>query len=107
MITPTANPGYLRDRPFLIVDIYQVPNPRVRTNRKGWLNDPTNVTDKEHPTVVTRITDHHLRQASVIIDLLNDRVIKNRLVFDNVVVLSQYKNKYADLISRYGQSISL
>lgn len=86
---------YLRDRPFLVIDFFI--RPTGRTERKGWTK-----TYEEQPRVLLRISNKTLCRAHVIIDLVNDRVIKNRLrstgrLFDDEA-LNHYKNKYADAI---------
>src|ERR1044072_1942015 len=93
---------YLRGRPFLVVTIYHQPNDEVRTERKGWANEQS-LRAVEHPEVVTRISAGALRSATVIIDVLRDRVIKNRLrdngiAFDDEV-LAHYKTQYATMIT--------
>jgi hypothetical protein len=85
---------YLRHRPFLVIDFFT--KPTVKTERPGWTATARLV---EHPRVVQRISHHTMRTATVIIDLLNERVIKNRLrdngtMFDDEV-LKHYRARYA------------
>jgi hypothetical protein len=93
---------YLRGRPFLVVTFYHQPRDGARTGRKGWANAST-LRPVEHPEVLTRIGAKTLRCATVIIDILRDRVIKNRLR-DNAIafddeVLARYKSEYATMIT--------
>lgn len=67
----------LRFRPFLIVETYYSPSGKVRTERKGWWNEKENIQHKELPSVVDRIDDKIFKKAMVIIDVLNNVVIKN------------------------------
>jgi len=88
---------YLRDRPFLVVDF--LIRPTDRTERKGWKEHHT---FEEYPRILQRISHKTLCRAHVIIDLANDRVIKNRLrdtgdLFDDEA-LNHYKRKYAEQV---------
>lgn len=90
---------YLRNRPFLVIDQYLRPNGAVRTERKGWQTHGG--THHDAPSIAYRISHLTLRRAAVIIDLLNNRVIKNRqqqtMMFDDEV-LAHYKTKCAQII---------
>jgi hypothetical protein len=93
---------YLRHRPFLVVTFYHQPTDGARTERKGWAN-PSTLHTVQHPAVVTRISSALLRSATVIIDILRDQVIKNRLR-DNAIafddeVLARYTTEYATMIA--------
>ena len=97
--------AYLRNRPFLVVDIYITPavpkgQERTRTERKGWMKNENNISHSEDPHIVDRVKDKHLTQATVIIDLLRDTVIKNRLDDSNEAVLTHYKQKYSSMINQ-------
>jgi hypothetical protein len=97
--------AYLRNRPFLVIEIYINPastksHDRVRTEKKGWMKDEKNISHAENPMVVDRIKDKHLIGAAVIIDLLRDVVLKNRLDDSNEEVLAYYKQKYAGMIEQ-------
>lgn len=94
----TSKFDYLRQRPFLVVDY--VIRPTDRTERAGWM---ANHTVEEHPRVLLRISPQTMCRATVIIDLLNDRIVKNRLrttgtLFDDEA-LAHYKRKYADMVA--------
>ena len=89
---------YLRGRPFLVVDF--LIRPTERTERKGWKESHTY---EEHPRILQRISALTLSRATVIIDLANDRVIKNRLrstgdLFDDEA-LTHYKRKYSEVVA--------
>lgn len=93
---------YLRNRPFLVITLYHQPCEGARTERRGWANEST-LRTVEHPAVVSRISANILRTATIIIDILQDRVIKNRLR-DNAIafddeVLARYKTEYATMIT--------
>lgn len=95
----TSKFDYLRNRPFLVIDHYLRPNGAVRTERKGWQKH--GATSHDRPSIAYRISNNTLRRAAVIIDLLNDRIIKNRqqqtMMFDDEV-LAHYKDKCAEII---------
>ena len=84
---------YLRHRPFLVIEFYAQPVEGTRTERKGWLAKQV-----EHPRLLQRISHTTMRTATVIIDVWNDRVLKNRLCADGKMyddeVLEHYKAKY-------------
>jgi hypothetical protein len=98
----------LRFRPFLVIEAYVKPAPQTRTERKGWKTDKANQQVSEVPTIIDRISSRHLRRAEVIIDIVNDSMIKNRLKGDNIIdrvafsseLLAFYKDKYADIMQR-------
>lgn len=91
-------------RPFLVVDIYSVPAKEAKTHKKGWGEAMTSWNTNEHPYLVDRITPKHLRQASIIIDINNETMVKNR--FDdgtdgiNDDVMAHYTTKYAEYIQQ-------
>ena len=93
---------YLRGRPFLVVELSSHPADSVHTERKGWHDNVGNVRIVDHPRIEQRISNNTMRRATIIIDLLNDCVIKNRhksdaTMFDDEV-LESCKKKYADII---------
>lgn len=91
---------YLRHRPFLVIETFFHPETGVRTERKGCMKHPTST---ENPRLLWRISPTTMRRATVIIDLVNDRVIKNRLITDAVMfddeALAHYKAKYANIVA--------
>jgi hypothetical protein len=97
--------AYLRNRPFLVVEIFVTPastksHGRARTEKKGWMKDQKNISHVENPMIVDRVKDKHLTGAAVIIDLLQDVVLKNRLDDSNEEVLTHYKQKYSHIIEQ-------
>jgi hypothetical protein len=95
----TSKFDYLRHRPFLVIEHYTRPNGTAHTERKGW--QKTGATKHDQPSLVYRISNTRMRTASVIIDLLNDRIIKNRqhqtMMFDDEA-LTYYKAKCAEIV---------
>jgi hypothetical protein len=97
--------AYLRQRPFLVIERYLVPAnrrglDRVKTERKNWMQDERNISVEEYPSVVDAIKTQHMASASLIIDILRDRVIKNRLNESDDAVLTLYKRKYSNIIEQ-------
>lgn len=68
----------LRNRPFLVVDVWYKPARFARTERKGWGNDSAAWDVQEHPRLVNRISDKTMAQATLIIDVNARTAIKNR-----------------------------
>ncbi len=100
---------YLRYRPFLVIEVSIHPKRGVNTSRKGWKSDNENVDLRQTPTVVYRISDKILRRADVIVDIQNDKMVKNRLrmsqkidpnLFDKQI-LTYLKEKYKDVFSAH------
>lgn len=93
---------YLRGRPFLIVELSVHPAKHVRTERAGWRKNLGNVHVLDHPRIVNRISDKIMQRASIIIDLMNDCVIKNRHKANAEMMddeaLQSCKRKYSDMI---------
>lgn len=87
---------YLRRRPFLIVNSVQRPVRGAVTTKK---NPP--MQRFEQPTVVDRVTDKHLREAEVIIDILNRTIVKSRFseVATGEQVVDSFLEKYAEIVS--------
>ena len=86
---------YHRRRPFLIV------NSVLRARSDG----PKKTIRQEQAVVVDRVTNKHLQEAEVIVDLLNDSFVKNRFRDHPATdVLEHYKSKFSDEIS-YGMQV--
>jgi hypothetical protein len=96
---------YLRYRPFLVVELFIGPAAGVRTNKKGWNKNIDNVNITELPSVVNRISDKIMRRATIIIDILQNKIVKNREAGDHDdEVLEFYKQKYSDTITSVKRS---
>ena len=91
---------YLRFRPFLVIDLYNAAADHVKTHVKGWIDEPKNWISRENPYVVDRIADKHRKQATVIIDLLNKKLVKNRFSgTPGEEVIAHYQQKYSSQIT--------
>lgn len=89
---------YLRNRPFLIINNTYEPSGTVRTEVKGWKDQPGALTNLEQPLLVDRVQASHLSRASVIIDVLNKKIVKNRYEEDPTAVMNHYLNKYKSAV---------
>jgi hypothetical protein len=111
MTEQTKNPtkfDNLRFRPFLVIEMWYSPAKskehgpgRTRTEQKGWWNIKENVKTDEVPSIVNHISSNTLQRATVIIDIVNDVVLKNTVnvpanAFD--VKTITYKKKETDSI---------
>lgn len=92
---------YLRNRPFLIVKIVQRPARGVKTEIRGWGDNPDNWTALEETSVVDRVSDKLVREASVIIDVMNKSCIVNNVYSDTdkTAITEYYMNKYQNQIA--------
>ena len=69
---------YLRNRPFLVITQIGRPAKHVKTNVAGWAIEGSNWAVTERPMIVDRISDKMLNEASIIVDILNTKLVKNR-----------------------------
>ena len=92
------NTKYQHQRPFLCIDKILFPRNGVKTG-KPWGKLQDNWDNREIPYVVNRITDKIAARAMVIIDLLDNKLVKNRHAeTDNAslaTVIGYYRMKYA------------
>lgn len=89
---------YLRHRPFLVVTPTMRPQKSVKTEKAGWAESPSNWSVTERPAIVDRVSDKMMREAAVIIDLLNSKLVKSRFddgKTDQEQVLQYYLGKYS------------
>lgn len=73
---------YLRNRPFLIIKVSQNPARGVKTEQKGWTDRPGAIATHEQNYIVDRVTPKLIREASVIIDILNKTCVVNNVYPD-------------------------
>jgi hypothetical protein len=87
---------------YLIVQYYGKPNQGVRTEQAGWSDQQNSVQYDEAVTFETKLRNRYLSESSVVIDMLEKKVIKCNVVgleeasYDK---LMEYYNKY------YGKQI--
>lgn len=64
---------------YLVAYYYQKPRSnRVRTQIAGWLNDQNNVSYDEQVAVTHNLRRRDESMASIILDLVNKKIVKNR-----------------------------
>lgn len=85
---------YLRNRPFLVITHVQRPNKKIDTRKAGWSTPETEWDVSENMIVVDRIKMHQMNQASVILDLLHGKVVKNRFGENDIAVFKAYFDRY-------------
>ena len=88
------NKNYLSKRPFVVITNRYTPAPGAQTQKKGWADTAGWVVNEEM-TVVDRITNKHEMYATVIIDVMEAKVLRNR--FQDMTsdqILGHFMNKY-------------
>lgn len=93
----TYNKNYLAKRPFLIVNNSFKPPAEANTSVKGWA-DQTGWDRHETIVIVDRVANKHLSSASVIIDILEVKVVKNSFDHTPQEVIKYFLVKYQDQI---------
>ncbi len=90
---------YHRDRPFLIINRSASPSDGEKTETKDW-GKSAKWKVEELVSIVDRITNKHMVEATIIVDILKRELIKSRFVEeDPKKVLSHYLKTYKDHIS--------
>lgn len=93
---------YLRNRPFMIITYIRRPTTGQATQIKGWSKANDDAWDiTENMIIVDRVSQKHLETADVVIDLLNNSTVKNRLgdVMDSTIIDGYVKRYYNDVKS--------
>ena len=89
---------YLRNRPFLLVGITRRPAKasNVKTEIKGWGDNPGHWDTFEQPMLTDRVNGTHLTKYAVIIDVINGKIVKNQFSASNSdeEVVNHYLQKY-------------
>lgn len=93
---------YLRNRPFLVIKISQVPAPGQNTSSKDF-GKTGQMVGQENIKLVDRVSPNDQTEADVILDILEQKVIKAREVPEEYQdkVLAGYIEKYQDKIRGY------
>lgn len=109
--TPPENPAeevtakvhfgerYHRNRPFLVINTAALP--RVEnTHVKGWGDTESNWNIAERAYIVDRVSNKMMQEATFIIDIINNTVIKNRHSeqSDAETVMKHFMPKYSQEI---------
>jgi hypothetical protein len=88
---------YLRNRPFLVVEISQRPAPDVNTGVRGWQDQPGALQSFEKVSFLDRINKR--ASYAVIIDIINSVVIQNGSSRSDDEVMATYLSKYRDKVT--------
>jgi hypothetical protein len=93
---------YLRNRPFLVITQTGRAARHVKTEVPGWAVEQNNWAVTERPVIVDRISDKMMTEASIIIDLLNTKLVKNRFAETghDEKVMEYYLGKYSTEVTQ-------
>lgn len=89
---------YLRNRPFLAVELSYLPAKGVNTGRKGWQDQPGAMQTLERVSFVDRIKD--LSKFTVVIDIINSVVLQNRSSMSSDEVMAAYLGNYREQVTQ-------
>lgn len=94
------NKNYLSKRPFVVITNRYKPAPGSRTEQKGWA-ERSGWEVHEEMTVVDRITNKHTTYATVIIDVMEAKLVRNGLKGTSTddEVLNHFMTKYKPQVS--------
>ena len=88
------NKNYLSKRPFLIITNRYFPAQGAQTQQKDWM-EKSGWQTHEEVSVVDRITSKHLTMSTVIIDVMEAKLVKsNYTETPSDEILSHFMNKY-------------
>jgi len=92
---------------FLVANYYMRPkHKRTQTQIKGWMDDKNNVSYDEQVTVTKRLKTNDYSSAKIILDLVNEKIIKNEWQpdanFDDL--LRYFKENYPQYLNRSTQA---
>jgi hypothetical protein len=86
---------YLRNRPFLVIEMTRRPAKGVNTAVKGWADVTGNMASFEKAGVVDRVNTTHQINANVIIDVMKGVCVKNGFAgASDQEVVQHYMEKY-------------
>lgn len=89
---------YNKDRPFLVITQHMSPAKGEDTSIKDWgKTGKKNL--QEMVEIVDTVKDKHMTQATVIIDVLQRKVVKSRYPEENEEVLTHYLTQYKSQVA--------
>ena len=87
--------NYLRNRPFMLITYSRIPLTGVATQAKGWQTNEDAWDVNENMVIADRVNSNDLQRSDVIIDLINNSVVKNRFGdAKDVTVVNGYVERY-------------
>lgn len=89
-----------KGRPFLVINTVFRPAPGVSTGKTGWANTEGAMAAYEQPSVVDQVTPKILQSATVIVDVLQSKLVKCRYEGDPAEIIRHYVTTYADQIQQ-------
>mgnify|MGYP001616772008 CR=1 FL=1 len=91
--------NYNRNRPFLVVTRHISPSAGAKTETKNWAKVGRMVVN-ENVIIADKVSKRHMAEATVIVDLFNKKLVKNRINDSNDdEVVNHYLNAYNEQIS--------
>lgn len=87
---------YNKDRPFLLITRLRSPSDNEKTNTPNW-GETGKWKVQEYVEMVDRVNDRHLRDVTVIIDVLQRRLVKSSIRAEGTsddVVIKNYLTSY-------------
>lgn len=86
---------YNKDRPFLLITRLRNPSDGERTNSKNW-SETGKWKVQEYVEMVDRVSNRHMRDVTVIIDVLQRKLIKSSIQdgTSTEVIVRNYLNQY-------------
>lgn len=92
---------YLRNRPFLCITMIARAAKGVNTTKAGWKTMTGNIDNFESPSVSDRVNDSHLKNCNIIIDVMNQKLVKNCYPdTPEAEVVTYYLNKYREQVQQ-------
>ena len=89
---------YDKGRPFLLITQHITPAKGENTSAKNWgKTGKKNL--QEMVSVVDRVKDKHLIEATVIVDVLQRRIVKSRFEESNEEVVKHYLTQYKSQVA--------
>ena len=83
------------NRPFLVITHIKTVKPGIRTGITGWMTEDS-FDVHEDMVIVDRLKPRMTSHASIILDILGEKVVKNRYDVTNAELYTQYIEKYLE-----------
>jgi len=85
---------YNKDRPFLVITQVTTPAEGENTSEKNWKEKL-----QEMVLIVDKVKDKHMRDATIIIDILQRKIVKSRFDEDDADVITHYLTQYKSQVA--------
>ena len=87
--------SYLRNRPFLCVSFSYVPSSKANTKVTGWQSQPGAMTVLNKVSIVDRVNSKLENASSIIIDIIDSKIVKNTSRAPDEEVMEKYLSEYS------------